>query len=73
MSGTEVRVSQGQGAGGGTMKAVNYQGAFKVKVEDVPMPKIEHPDDVVVKVTTAGELAKAVCYTRESLGEGMSS
>ena len=32
-----------------TMKAVNYQGAFKVKVEDVPMPKIEHPDDVVVK------------------------
>ena len=53
------------------MKAVNYQGAFKVKVEDVPMPKIEHPDDVVVKVTTAGELAKAVCYTRESLGEGM--
>jgi Alcohol dehydrogenase GroES-associated len=58
MSATEVRVSQNQGAGGGTMKAVNYQGAFKVKVEDVPMPKIEHPDDVVVKVTTAGELAK---------------
>ena len=40
------------------MKAVNYQGAFKVKVEDVPMPKIEHPDDVVVKVTTSGELVK---------------
>jgi threonine dehydrogenase-like Zn-dependent dehydrogenase len=37
-----------------TMKAVNYQGAFKVKVEDVPMPHIEHPDDVIVKVTTAG-------------------
>jgi threonine dehydrogenase-like Zn-dependent dehydrogenase len=36
------------------MKAVNYQGAFKVKVEDVPKPSIEHPDDVVVKVTTAG-------------------
>ena len=36
------------------MKAVNYQGAFKVKVEDVPMPAIEHPDDVVVKVTTSG-------------------
>jgi hypothetical protein len=58
MSATEVRVFQNQGAEGGTMKAVNYQGAFKVKVEDVPMPKIEHPDDVVVKVTTAGELAK---------------
>ena len=37
-----------------TMKAVNYQGAFKVKVEEVPMPKIEHPDDIIVKVTTAG-------------------
>jgi Alcohol dehydrogenase GroES-associated len=36
------------------MKAVNYQGAFKVKVEDVPMPAIEHPDDIIVKVTTAG-------------------
>jgi hypothetical protein len=52
MSATEVRTS----GAGGTMKAVNYQGAFKVKVEDVPMPKIEHPDDVVVKVTTSGEL-----------------
>ena len=48
MSQTEVRSS-------GSMKAVNYQGAFKVKVEDVPRPSIEHPDDVVVKVTTAGK------------------
>lgn len=54
MSTTEVRTS----GAGGTMKAVNYQGAFKVKVEDVPMPKIEHPDDVVVKVTTSGQLVK---------------
>jgi threonine dehydrogenase-like Zn-dependent dehydrogenase len=36
-----------------TMKAVNYQGPFKVTVEEVPKPKIEHPDDVIVKVTTA--------------------
>jgi hypothetical protein len=64
MSATEVRASQGQGVGGGTMKAVNYQGAFKVKVEDVPMPKIEHPDDVVVKVTTAGELAEQLLHWR---------
>ena len=42
------------------MKAVNYQGAFKVKVEDVPMPKIEHPDDVVVKVTTSGTIVSLV-------------
>lgn len=31
-----------------SMKAVNYQGPFKVTVEDVPRPKIEHPDDVQV-------------------------
>ena len=62
MSAMEVRASQDQGAGGGTMKAVNDQGAFKIKVEDVPMPKIEHPDDVVVKVTTAGELAEQLPY-----------
>jgi threonine dehydrogenase-like Zn-dependent dehydrogenase len=37
------------------MKAVNYQGPFKVKIEDVPRPQIEHPDDVIVKVTTAGQ------------------
>ena len=36
------------------MKAVNFQGAFSVKVEEVPKPEIEHPDDVIVKVTTAG-------------------
>ena len=40
---------------GDTMKAVNYQGAFKVAVEDVPKPKLEHPDDIIVKVTTAGK------------------
>jgi threonine dehydrogenase-like Zn-dependent dehydrogenase len=36
-----------------TMKAVNYQGPFKVSVEDVELPKLQHPDDVIVKVTTA--------------------
>jgi threonine dehydrogenase-like Zn-dependent dehydrogenase len=35
------------------MKAVNYQGPYKVTVEDVELPKLEHPDDVIVKVTTA--------------------
>jgi threonine dehydrogenase-like Zn-dependent dehydrogenase len=35
-----------------TMKAVNYQGPFKVKVEEIELPKLEHPDDVIVKVTT---------------------
>ena len=35
-----------------TMKAVNYQGPYKVTVENVELPKLEHPDDVIVKVTT---------------------
>ncbi|GAM84243.1 hypothetical protein ANO11243_022370 [Dothideomycetidae sp. 11243] len=35
------------------MKAVHYEGAFKVSVKEIPLPKIEHPDDVLIKVTTA--------------------
>lgn len=35
-----------------TMKAVNYQGPYKVSVQDIELPKLEHPDDVIVKVTT---------------------
>jgi hypothetical protein len=36
------------------MKAVHYEGAFKISVKEVGVPKIEHPDDAIVKVTTAG-------------------
>lgn len=56
MSATEVRVGADQGGqeGGSKMKALNYQGPFKVKVEEVPKPTIQHPDDVIVKVTTTG-------------------
>ncbi|KAI4754883.1 GroES-like protein [Aureobasidium sp. EXF-12344] len=35
------------------MKAVHYEGPFKVSVKDVPLPKVEHPDDAIIKVTTA--------------------
>ena len=38
------------------MKAVHYEKPFEVSVREVPQPKIEHPDDVIVKVTTAGIL-----------------
>ena len=38
------------------MKAVHYEKPFEVSVREVPLPKIEHPDDVIVKVTTAGTL-----------------
>jgi threonine dehydrogenase-like Zn-dependent dehydrogenase len=36
-----------------SMKAVVFQGPFKLKVNEVPRPQIEHPDDVIVKITTA--------------------
>ena len=39
--------------------------AFKVKVEEVPRPKLEHPDDVIVKVTTA-----AICGSDLHMYEG---
>ena len=35
-----------------SMKAVEYQEPFKLKVKEVPKPKIEHPDAVIVKITT---------------------
>lgn len=38
----------------GNMKAIHYEGPFKVSVKEVELPKIEHPDDVIIKVTTAG-------------------
>ena len=40
------------------MKAIHYEKPFEVSVREVPQPKIEHPDDVIVKVTTAGILIK---------------
>ena len=36
------------------MKAVHYEGPFQVSVKEVPHPKILHPDDAIIKVTTAG-------------------
>ncbi|KAG7086973.1 hypothetical protein E1B28_002889 [Marasmius oreades] len=35
-----------------TMRAVVYDKPFHVTVREVPKPKIVHPDDVIVKVTT---------------------
>lgn len=40
-----------------SMKAVNYVGPHKVKVEEVEKPKLEHPDDIIVKVTTVSDIA----------------
>ncbi|KAJ5721230.1 uncharacterized protein N7483_009164 [Penicillium malachiteum] len=48
-----------------TMKALNYLGPYKVRMEDVDMPKLEHPDDIIVKVTTA-----AICGSDLHMYEG---
>ncbi|KAJ5049308.1 putative zinc-type alcohol dehydrogenase-like protein [Penicillium chrysogenum] len=48
-----------------TMKALNYLGPYQVRVEDVEKPKMEHPDDIIVKVTTA-----AICGSDLHMYEG---
>lgn len=36
------------------MQALNYLGPYRVQVQEVEKPKLEHPDDIIVKVTTVG-------------------
>jgi threonine dehydrogenase-like Zn-dependent dehydrogenase len=36
------------------LKAVTWQGKRKVSVEEVPDPKLENPNDAIVRVTTSG-------------------
>lgn len=48
-----------------SMKAVCYEAPFRVAVQDVPIPSIEHPDDVIVRVTTA-----AICGSDLHMYEG---
>lgn len=38
---------------GEKMKALFYDGPFKVSVKETDLPKIKHPDDVIIKVTTS--------------------
>jgi len=37
---------------GDKMKAVHYEGPFKVSVKEIARPKLQHPDDAIIKVTT---------------------
>jgi len=48
------------------MKAVTYQGMKNVVVKEVPDPKIEKPDDMIVKITTT-----AICGSDLHLIHGM--
>lgn len=37
----------------GKMKALFYEGPYKVAVKETDMPKLQHPDDAIIKVTTS--------------------
>lgn len=47
------------------MKAVVYKGPFQVAVEEVPDPKIEHPNDALVRITSS-----AICGSDLHMYEG---
>jgi glutathione-independent formaldehyde dehydrogenase len=47
------------------MKAVVYKGPFQVAIEDVPDPRIEHPSDVIVRITST-----AICGSDLHMYEG---
>jgi S-(hydroxymethyl)glutathione dehydrogenase / alcohol dehydrogenase len=48
------------------MKAMVYRGPYKVRVEEKDIPRIEHPNDAIVRVTTA-----AICGSDLHLYHGM--
>ena len=35
------------------MKALHYDGPFKVSIKEIDLPKLLHPDDAIIKVTTS--------------------
>jgi glutathione-independent formaldehyde dehydrogenase len=47
------------------MRAVVYKGPFQVAIEDVPDPRIEHPSDVIVLITST-----AICGSDLHMYEG---
>jgi glutathione-independent formaldehyde dehydrogenase len=50
------------------VKAVVYKGPFRVAVEDVPEPQIEHPGDALVRITTTN-----ICGSDLHMYEGRTS
>jgi len=47
------------------MRAVVYKGPFEVSIEDVEKPKIQHPNDVIVRITST-----AICGSDLHMYEG---
>lgn len=50
------------------MKAVTFQGAGKVEVEQVDDPKIENPDNIIVRVTLRERFDEPMATTRILMG-----
>jgi threonine dehydrogenase-like Zn-dependent dehydrogenase len=48
------------------MRAMVYRGPYRIRVEEKPMPRIEHPNDAIVRVTKA-----AICGSDLHLYHGM--
>jgi threonine dehydrogenase-like Zn-dependent dehydrogenase len=48
------------------MRAMIYRGPYKIRVDDKPMPEIEHPNDAIVRVTRA-----AICGSDIHLYHGL--
>ncbi|WP_342379617.1 glutathione-dependent formaldehyde dehydrogenase [Myxococcus stipitatus] len=48
------------------MRALTYQGPFRVRVEDKPEPRLEHPQDVILRVTRT-----AICGSDLHLMHGL--
>ena len=51
--------------GGGRRESSRLQGPFNVAVEEVPDPSIQHPNDVIVRVTST-----AICGSDLHMYEG---
>jgi threonine dehydrogenase-like Zn-dependent dehydrogenase len=52
------------------VRAVTWQGKRKVSVDTVPDPKIEHPTDAIIKVTTTN-ICGSDLHLYETLGPFM--
>lgn len=50
------------------MKAMVYGGPYKVRVEEKPMPAIEHPNDAIVRVTWQRSAVPIAPFSRHDAG-----
>jgi threonine dehydrogenase-like Zn-dependent dehydrogenase len=53
-----------------TMRAVIFKGPHKIAVEDRPVPKIQDPQDIIVKVGYTALCGRYVGYPTIKLGLG---